>query len=521
MENGLELIAGGLALAFAPAGLLFSTIGVLLGMVFGAMPGLSALTALAVLLPLTYTMSTENAILLFIGVLVGSQFGNSIPSVLIRTPGTPAAAMTAIEGWPFQQRGEGARALGVALVASVWGQLFSFVLVALTLLPLAQFAIGFIHPEIFALAVFGLMAASGLMPGQPLKGLVATVFGLALSTVGPDPVDGAQRFTFGILELQAGLELIPVVLGLLVVSELLNQSADPDLHRRVKGQSLRGTRILPTMKETRYIARATWIGSSVGFIMGVIPGVGSSAGAFIAYQQAKIFAHDPKLFGGEHGSIEALAAADASGNASTGGEFIPTLGIGIPGGPAMVLVMAALIIHGVTPGPGLFRSQPGALEATIGGLLISCILMAVVGYLLIRPSVYIVSLSREAVMVVALVTALVGTYTLRWNLFDVYATLGFGIVGYVLTRFGYPMAPAALGYILGGIIESSFRRGLVMSFNSPVEFLMRPYVLGLLGVGLLLFAYSMWSKRDKGADPEGAGVTESAPPSSPERSSEQ
>lgn len=495
MEGSLELLQNGLALAFHPEGIFYSSIGVVLGIVFGAMPGLSSLTALAVLLPLTYTMPPEQAILLFIGVLAGSQFGNSLPSVLIRIPGTPASVMTAIEGYPFQRRGEGRRALGMALVASGWGQIFGFALVAVLLLPLARFAVGFIHPEVFALAVFGLIAASSLMPGQPVKGLLATAFGLALSTVGPDPVTGVRRFTMGQLELSAGFELIPVVLGLLVVSELLNQAADIKSSRAADPSAKPNARVLPSLRDLRYVSRATWVGSVVGFIMGMIPGVGSSAGTYVAYQQAKNVSHDPQLFGGEHGSLEALAAADASNNAANGGEFIPTLGIGIPGGPAMVLVMAALITHGITPGPGLFQSYPGALEATVGGLLVSGLVMMVIGYLVIRPSVFIVSLSQPAVIVIALATSLLGAYAVRWNFFDVYAVLGFGIVGFVLTRFGYPMAPAALGYILGSIIEASLRRGLVMSFNSPAEFVMRPYVLTLLLLGVAVFVYSAWRKR--------------------------
>lgn len=490
-----DLLREGMALALSPLALLFSFVGVILGILFGAMPGLSAFTALAVLLPLTFTMSPENAIILFLAIYVGSQFGNSLPAVLMRTPGTPASVMTAIEGYPFQQRGEGARALGVCLTSSIFGQLFAFVSVAILILPLARFSVKFISPEVFALAVFGLVAAASLVGRDPVKGIVSTAIGLALATVGPDPISGVQRFNFGIKELQTGLEAVPLIVGLLVVAELIGQSGEREHMELVAGTDIRHSRrIWPTLRDLVFIRRATIIGSITGFITGMIPGIGAAGGSFIAYQQARVFAHEPKKFGGTEGSLEALAAADSANNASTGGEFVPTLGLGIPGGPAMIIVIAALQLHGIIPGPGLFQSRPGTLEAVVGGLIVACLFMAILGYLSIRPAVYLVSLSRESVLIVALVTSLIGIYAIRWNLFDVAVALAAGGLGVILTKFHYPMAPAALGFILGPIVESNLRRGLVLSYNNPLTFIGRPIVLVLLAIGATLFAYSMWSK---------------------------
>ena len=519
MSESLELIGRSIALAADPVALFFTIMGTAIGIVFGGIPGLTAVTAMAVLLPMTFGMSPENAIFFFISIYVGSQFGNALPSILMRTPGTPASVMTAIEGHAFQQKGEGARALGISLVTSLWGQLFSFLLVAFLLFPIAEVAVRFLAPEVFALAFFGLMAASGLVGRDPTKGLIATVFGLALSTVGTDPVGGRSRFDFGVLELQAGLPAIPVIIGLLVVAELIGQARGMG-RLSMRSDVVQQGQILPTWKELRYISRSTWVGSVVGFVAGVIPGLGASAGAFIAYQQARFFARDPSSFGGEEGSIEAVAAADAANNSSTGAEFIPTLALGIPGGPAMVLVLAALLLHGVTPGPGLFRSAPGALQATIGGLFMAPIAMALLGYAVIRPSVYIVSLSREVVTVLALVASLVGIFSLRQNVFDVYVALGIGLIGYGLQRFGYPMAPAALGYILGGIIEASLRRGLVMTFNDPLQFLLRPFVISILAVSIVLFVYMAFSKRGKDEEEEEGDEDEEVSPASREHRQE-
>ena len=482
MDSLISVAVNGVFTAIHPLPLALISLGVIIGIIVGALPGLSALTAMAVLVPITFGMVPANAVFLFMGIIVGGQFGNSLPSVLIGTPGTPASIMSAVEGYEFHKRGEGAKALGLSLISSTFGQLLSGIGFVLLVVPLAEFAVKFLFPEIFALSVLGLTTAATLTGRNPVKGIVAAAFGIVLTTVGPDPVTSRPRFSFDYLELEVGLDVVSMIVGFLVISELIHAARQS--FSWPEGQRARG-RILPTLPELRQAMGPMSLGTVIGFFIGALPGAGASVGHFVAYGQAKLFSRHPERFG--KGSMEGFVAADAANNASSGGELTPTLALGIPGGPGMVLVLVVLLIHGIMPGPGLLQSAPAVLEATVGGLLIGTVAMFVFGYLSIRPAVYLFSVSRPAVYVGALVISLIGIYSLRSSTFDVYTGIISGTIGYFMRRYGYPVAPTALAIILGGMIEENLRRGLVMTYGSFAEFFTRPGVVIILGLaGLVL-----------------------------------
>lgn len=480
-------------------------LGTFIGIIVGALPGLSPITAMAVLIPVTYVMSAELGIALFIAIYVGTQFGNSIPSILLELPGTPAAAITAFEGYPLEKAGRGGEALGVALSASVFAQFIGGVGVAFLLVPFGEVAVRFLFPEIFAMGVVGLLAVASLSGEHMLKGVVAAALGVAVTTIGSDPISGVPRFDFGNRYLADGLHVVAVTVGLLIVGALFHQAATGNEETGRLDPKKRGKGIVMRWSDFRDTLRVTWVGTIVGFIVGAIPGAGGSVGALIAYQQSKPVAHRPDLYGGK-GSLEALAAADAAQNATTAGSVIPTLGLGIPGSPAMIMVMAVLILHGVTPGPGLPQSSPESLQATIGSLLLAPVLLLAVGYISIRPSLYITRVPAPIMRMAALALAFTGIYALRWSMFDIYVGLGAGLLSYLMRLGGFPILPAALGVILGEIIEMNLRRGLAMTLGDFGEFFLRLPVLVILGLGAagLLGGYLL-GRRQRRAERLAAG----------------
>ncbi len=498
MEQLVDLFSKSLLLSIQPESLMYIVIGVLIGCFSSMFPGVTPITPMGVMLPFTFGMRPENAILLFVGILVGSQFSNSIPAVLIRAPGTPSSLMTSIEGYELQRRGEGGRALGVALVASTIGQFISFLLASSLLVPLAEIAVYFLFPEMFALSILALTCAVTLGGKSVAKGFVAAAFGIALMTVGPDPVSSVPRFAYGNLWLEAGLDMLPCLLGILVIGEILFSARQS--YTWPKAEGLGKGRILPTWSELRQLDRSMLVGVLAGFWMGILPGAGPAAGALLAYQQAKVFARKPQQFG--KGSIEGVAAADAANNAAAAGDLVPTLVFGIPGGPTMVMILAALTIHGITPGPMLFTSAPEAIHATIGGLLTATIATFFVGYAIIRPSIYVLSLSRPVVYTGALLISIVAIYTVRMAVFDVYVMLILGVISYYMRVYGYPVAPAALGLVLGDLIEHNLRRGLVMMFGDWGMFFGRTPVMVILGLAVIALVYPFvvdWVKNRKQA----------------------
>ena len=476
----MSSLAGGLGVAFEPQALLFIAIGTVIGLIVGAAPGLGPTIGMAVMLPFALTLTPEHAIFLLVAIFVGSNFGNAIPAILIRVPGTPSALLTVVEGYPFHEKGEGGRALLIALVSSFLCQVIGIFLFIAFVIPLAQVAVRFLFPEVFAITIFGLVAAIGLIGTSVAKGFVAIALGLALSFVGQDPVLGIPRFAFGTGELAFGLPIVPVIVGLLAFREVFSQVERIDRRPAI---------VMPFKLE--WLSKADWkaitlpliIGGVVGTIGGAIPGAGVSLATFITYQVMKVIGRNRYRFG--KGDPGVLAAVEGSNNAAAAGELIPTFGIGIPGSAPMVVVMAVLSAQGLIVGPALMKTQPELLYATFGGLIAATVMMGVLGYIAIWPSVYVSRLSRPAVATATMVLSVTGIYALRWSLFDVWICLACGVVGYLIARFGYPVAPAALAFILGDLLEANLRRGLVMT-HDLAGFLTRPVTAVLLVLAVLM-----------------------------------
>jgi putative tricarboxylic transport membrane protein len=482
----------GLEAGLSPMALLVILIGVVVGLIAGAAPGMGPTLAMAMSMPVALTMTPENAVILLCSILIGSGFGNSIPAVIIKVPGTAGAVLTAVEGYPLHKRGEGGRALLVCLVACTVGGLLGIVAFILFVVPLSQVAVKLLFPETFAIVLLGLLAAAGLVEGRVVKGLMSVAIGLLLSTIGPDPVTGHPRFTFGIDMLAAGLDVLPVIVGLFALREVFAAAGDkaleaPDRMRRLRVGWL-------SRKDLKDIAAPTAWGTLAGLAIGAMPAAGGSVATVVGYQAVKSTTRDKSQFG--KGSIKGLAGIDSANNACVGGDMIPTFGLGIPGSAPMVVVMALLTAQGLQVGPNLLNSRPELLYAAFGGLLVSVFVLAVIGYFVIGPSIYLSKLSPAATQVLTAALVVVGVYSLRWNMFDVWVALAAGLAGYVLGRYGYSVVAIGLAFVLGGILESSFRRGIIMT-GGWVEFFTRPVTMGILVVSGILLGVSVLLGRGK------------------------
>lgn len=486
-----ERLMEGLAAGLQPDAVLFVALGLLIGIFVGALPGIGPTVGMALLLPVTIRMTPENAVFLLASVNMGAAYGNSIPAILVGVPGSPSALLTAYEGRFFRERGEAGRALLIVLLASVTANFFGVIMFIAFAIPVAEIAVRLLFPEVFAVMVFGIVAATGLISRSPLKGFIAIMLGLLLALPGQDAITGQLRYTFGQGHLETGLETIPVVVGLLAFREVFI-GAEKGVAAEWTSRVVLKARYWLSAADWKDIAVPIVSGTLVGFTIGVVPGAGGAVGAFLAYQVLKMIRPRRGDFG--KGSAGGLATIDAAGNADSAGELIPTLALGIPGSSSMVVLMAALAAQGLFPGPYLLQSSPGLLYAVFGAMLVGVVLLAVLGYLLIRPSVYIGSLSPQTTMAATMILVVTGAYALRWSLFDVWVAVIAGIVGYLMRRFDYPVAPAALAFILGPMLETNLRRGLIMT-GGWTEFLSRPITATLLILAALTFVLGILMNR--------------------------
>jgi putative tricarboxylic transport membrane protein len=482
MESWGPLLAG-FAVALQPASLLAMLVGLAWGMVGGALPGVTGPLAMAVLLPFTYGMDTGVALMLLAGVWTGANYGGSIPSILIRVPGTASSAACIADGYALTLRGEGAKALGVSLICGCIGGLLSVVALIVLLVPLGSAVLAFGSPEIFATTLFGLTVMSSLAGRSVPKGIAAGAFGLLLTTIGLDQIAGMPRFTFGRAELLSGLDLTAVLVGFFGIAEMLYQLAYPatapePLHRRV-GTSL------PTLAELGGLWRATLVGSVVGMIIGIIPGAGGPVSSFVAYGEARRWSRRPELFG--QGSMEGVAAPETANNSDQGTALVPTLLFGVPGSASAAVVLAALILHGVRPGPFLLQERGDLLWTFFAALLlVNSVLMVPVGIALQRLCMRAVLVPPPALVAGVLALSAVGAYAGNLSRADALQALLFGVLGFLMKRSGFPVPATVLGLVLGFTMEGELRRSLMMSFGSPLIFLQRPIAAGLVALATLI-----------------------------------
>ncbi len=462
----------------------FLVLGSLLGIIVGAIPGLTATMAIALLIPFTFSMNPISGIVMLLAIYAGGIYAGGIASILIRTPGTPAAAATLLDGYPMAQKGEAGRAIGIATISSGIGGLFSACALTLFAPLLATFALRFSAPEYFALAVFGLTVTMSLAGNSPLRGFTSVLIGLAVGLIGIDPIGGFPRLTFGLPELSGGFNFVAVMIGLFSLSEAFRQIEQmgtlPPVPPAVRN-------VLPRLGEILGMWKVYLRSCIYGLIVGVAPGVGAETSSFLAYAETKRNSKDPSRFG--KGAPEGVAAAQAAENGSTGGDLLPMLTLGVPGDAATAVLMGALTIHNLQPGPLLFQERPDLVHQIFAGMISANITFVIIGLLGARLFAKVVQIDRRVLVPLVCFLSLVGAYAIDNNPFDVWVTLGFGVIGWLMQRNGFPVSPLVLAVILGGMMESNLRRSLVMGLGSPAVFLDRPIALIILALaGLSLVA---------------------------------
>ena len=460
--------------------------GVIWGIIGGALPGISPSIAMALLLPFTYGMDPVTAIVMLASVYVGAEYGGSIPAILIRTPGTNSAAATVLDGFEMNRQGRGGEALGISLMSGLVGGLAGLAILVVATGPLARVALAFTPAAYFALGVLGLSVIAGLSGPSLIKGALAGVLGLMIATVGTDPVSGVARFTFGKPDLLEGIRPIIVMVGLFAVTELMAQTLEPDWEKaKERVQRLK----LPDLATWKRIWKCQVIGVGIGAFEGVTPGGGGTIAAFLSYSEAKRWSKHPEEFG--RGSVEGVAAPECANNVVTATALVPLLSLGIPGSNSAAILLGALLIHGLSPGPMLFERSPEVVYGLYAGLFVANIAMLLIGLVILGPCLWLVNRPKPYLMAFVLALVVSGSYAIEQNLFDVALVLGFGALGYVMRMFGLPQLPMVLGVVLGFMVESNYRRALVLSGGDHITFLEDPISLGLLLCSLAIVAVSL------------------------------
>ena len=462
-----------------PLALALSSFGVFLGILIGALPGLTATMGVAILLPFTYGMDPVAGLLMICGVFFGGVYGGSITAILLKIPGTPAAAATAIDGFALTQKGRGGEALGIATISSFTGGVIS-ILVLMTLAPLlAKVALSFSAPETFALAVFGLSIIASISGKSLVKGLIAGFGGLLLATVGLDPMGGFARFTAGHSEL-LNLPFIPIMIGLFAAAEVFVQIGKSSQARDLKHKI--GS-IIPPISSMLRVKFDVLRSAFVGVFIGIIPGAGADIAAFVAYNEAKRFSRDKDSFGS--GEIKAVASCEAGANGCTGGALLPMLTLGIPGDAVTAIMLGALTLQGLTPGPLLFTQHAELLNTLFVGMLFCYLMLLLLGFASLKLISNLIKIPPFALNPLILALCVVGTYALNNSLFDVGLMLVAGFIGFFMQKGGFPASPVVLALIMGPMAESNFRRALALN-NGSFDFLYtRPIALALLSLAAL------------------------------------
>ena len=478
-----------------PMSLVTLVLSVFFGLIVGMLPGLTATMAVALLTGLTYKLSNEVAILSLVAVYVGAISGGAQAAILMNIPGTPASAATAVDGFPIGQRGEGGLGIFVATAASCTGTLMGTVCIMLLTPPLALLALKFGAFEFFVLALFGVMICGQLTAGtDPLKGWISGILGLLVSQIGMDGMNAHPRFTFGMVNLMSGVPLIPVMIGLFGFPEIIYGLASSTAREQIKTSAMefrKGFVIL--LKNKLNMLRSSMIGVAVG----IIPGVGEDVAGWLSYWAAKKSSKTPEQFG--KGAYEGVVAAESGNNACVGGALIPVLSLAVPGSAPAAVLLAALWLHGLRPGPLLMSESPGFVIDISVYMAMSAVAMVFLALLVSKVTVRVLAVKSTILMPIVYVLCTVGAFVISNNIFDIYLVFIFGVVGLLLRGMSYPAAPFLLGIILGPMADNSLRRALILSSGDPTPFFTRPISL-IFATAIILMALSQlkafsWLKR--------------------------
>ena len=470
-----------------------------LGIIFGALPGLTATLGVALLTTITYGMSLESAMVALMAIYVGAVYGGSFASIMINIPGTAAAAATALEGYPLSKQGRAGEALGLTTSASAIGTMVGMVFVVLFSPLSARLAMQFTSFEFFLLAFFGILISGSIScPDTVQKGWIAGFFGLFLAMVGRDPLQVFPRYTMGLMQLESGIEIVPVLIGAFGIPQIIQVLTETQ--EEVAPAKIE--KVLPSWrtigKNLQHIVKSALIGVGIGSV----PGIGEDIAAWVSYGSAKKSSRTPEKFG--NGSEEGIIASEVANNACIGGAMIPLLSMGIPGSPPAAMLLGAILLHGVAPGPMLEIERPGFIVEVSAILLLASFAMWIIGILMAKQVVKLLKVPSAMFMPIVAVLCLIGSYALGLKVFNLYLMIPMGIITYFLTRQGYPVPPLVIGVILGSMADANLRRGLMVSQGSLTPFFTRPVALILLLVIVSTFftntvMYNNWKARRRAA----------------------
>ena len=471
----LDLLLRGFGTVLSGYNIVALVLGSFMGIIIGAIPGLTATMGIALLVPFTFGMTPITGIVMLLGIYTGAIYGGGIASILIKTPGTPAAAATVFDGYPMAQKGLAGKAIGIATVSSGIGGTFTALCLTFFAPILAKFALRFSAPEYFALAVFGLSVTVTLTGRSPLKGFISGAVGLLIAMVGLDPMGGFPRFTFGRAELTGGFSFVPMLIGLFALSEAFRQVEIILTAPKVKGVL---KDILPKLRELKQCTGIFVRSCIIGLIVGITPAIGAETSCFIGYSEAKRTSKHPERFG--TGIIEGVAAPQTAENASTGGDLLPMLTLGLPGDAATAVLMGAFTMHNLQPGPILFRDHADLVHQVFAGMIVANSVFVILGLAFARFFARVININRRYLVPLIFICCMVGSYAINNALYDLATCVVFGFIGYMMMRYSYPVSPMVLAQILGAMMESNFRRSLAMSRGDPTIFFTRPIALIIL-----------------------------------------
>ena len=479
----LYQLANGFSVVLAPENLLFVFLGVTIGTIIGVLPGLGPTATIALLLPITYTVSPEAAIMMLAGVYYGSMYGGTITSVLLRIPGEAASAITAVDGYEMTRQGRGGPALGIAAIGSFIGGTVAIIGLAFVAPVLASWALRFGPPEYAALTILGLVLVTYLGTRSTLKSVIAALLGLLLAVVGPDPIKGTSRFSFGIPDMFSGIDLVAIAMGLFGIGEIMY-----NLEKRLTGSGTIGeiNGIVPTRDDWKQSRGAIARGTLLGFPIGMLPGGGGVMSSLASYATEKKLAKDPSQFG--KGAIQGVAGPETANNASSISAFIPLLTLGLPSNAVLALILGALMMQDITPGPNMIVEHPELFWGVIASMFIGNAILLALNLPFVGIFVQLLRVRIGIIGGIALLVTLVGVYTINSTEFDMWVMLTAGLVGYLMRKTGFEPAPLVLAFVLGSVMEVAFRQSMLLSDGSLSIFITRPIaasIIGLMGLVVL------------------------------------
>ena len=463
----LTHILNGFAVCLQPINLWYTFLGVLMGTIIGVLPGIGPSAGIALLMPVTFGMNPTSALIMMAGIFYGTKYGGSTTAILIRTPGEAASVMTSIDGYEMAKKGRAGAALAVSAIGSFIAGTIGVIALTLFAVPLASMALKFGPAEYFTLMLFAMTAVSSLTGASPAKGMLSTVLGLMIATIGIDLQSGQPRYTMGVPEFQDGLGFVVVVVGLFAMSEVFRGMEDLYHGRAAEAMKISG-KLWLTREEWRRSFGPIWRGGIIGFVIGVLPGAGGTIASIMSYMTEKRMSKHPEEFG--KGAIEGVAGPEAANNSDTAGAMVPLLTLGVPGGGATAVLLGAFIMYGIQPGPLLFQSRPDLVWGLIDSMYVGNVMLLILNLPLIGVFVRLLYIPPGILYPLIVALSVIGAYAISGSLMDLYLILFFGIVGYVFDKVNIPVAPLVLSLVLGGMMEQSFRQAMTISGGNPQIF---------------------------------------------------